>query len=306
MWFFKHDKQLNNDKKGLCVSVGELLEQQKYLPYLSLRNNITTNKSGDVKSPFKGRGIEMEEVREYTFGDDIRDINWRITARKNEPYTNVYNEEKDRQIIVVLDFSSSMIFGTKNELKSVCVAKVAALLGWMSIKNKDRFGVLIYDGNNTTYIKPQNNHKNLMNIFQAIAKHSCEALSNSKLADISDALKFLEINQKGQGSIFILSDFHNFNENGFKKMATLSKRNKIYCVNIFDVIEDIPPINGEYRAQFAGKDIAFSTNNEKFRDVYKDYFSQNREYFRKNCQKFSMKYLEIRTDLPIFKQLRLI
>jgi uncharacterized protein (DUF58 family) len=306
MLFFKNSSKTDNDKKGLCVSVEELIEQQRYLPYLSLKNNVTTNKSGDVKSPFKGRGIEMEEVREYIFGDDIRDINWRITARKNEPYTNVYSEEKDRQIIVVLDFSSSMIFGTRNELKSVCVAKVAALLGWMSIKNKDRFGVLIYDGNNTTYLKPQNNHKNLMAIFQSIAKHSCEALTDSKIGDISEALKFLEFHQKGEGSIFILSDFHNFDENGFRKISALSKRNKIYCVNIFDVIEDIAPVNGEYKAQFDGKEVLFSTDAEKFKDIYKEYFSQHRENFRKNCQKFSCRYLEIRTDLPIFKQLQLI
>lgn len=170
--FGKNSNVLQQDKlKGLAVSVTELIEQQRYVPYLSMSENMmTSDRAGDVKSVFKGRGMEFEEVRAYNFGDDIRDIDWRVTARKAEPYTKVFREEKDREIVVLLDLSASMVFGTKNELKSVTAAKLAALIGWMSIRNKDRFGLLMYDGKNTTYYKPQNNQKALMMMFKAIAE----------------------------------------------------------------------------------------------------------------------------------------
>ncbi|MBR1904010.1 MAG: DUF58 domain-containing protein, partial [Alphaproteobacteria bacterium] len=145
-----------NELKGLAVIVQELIEQQRYVPYLSMSENLmTSDKSGDMKSVFKGRGMEFEEVRAYNFGDDIRDIDWRVTARKSEPYTKIFREEKDREIVVLLDLSSSMVFGTKEELKSVTAAKLAALIGWMTIRNKDRFGLLLFDGQKTTYYKPQ-------------------------------------------------------------------------------------------------------------------------------------------------------
>ena len=168
LFFRKNEKQ--KEKNGLTVTIPELIAQQQYLPYLSRRHNfLTSNQAGDVKSAFKGRGIELEEVRAYNFGDDIRDIDWRVTARKSEPFTKVYAEEKDRIITVVLDLSASMIFGTRHELKSVTAAKIAALLGWLAVRNKDRFGFVIFDGKNVNYFKPQNNLKNLMAVFNKIA-----------------------------------------------------------------------------------------------------------------------------------------
>lgn len=308
MGLFSKNKQQTapNYGKGLFVTAEELIEQQKNLPYLSLKqHNITANRAGDVKSAFKGRGMELEEVRAYTFGDDIRDINWRITARKSEPYTKIYSEEKDRVITVVLDLSASMIFGTRNELKSVTAAKIAALLGWMSIQNKDRFSLLVYDGSEIRYFKPQNNRKNLMIMFNAISNTSQKVLESTSMGDLAQALETLEYHQKGQGTIFILSDFYHFNNEGFKKIAALSKRNQVYCVNIFDVMEEVPPLIGQYAAEYAGKKVVFNTSTAKFRREYQQYFAQNRENIKKNCQKFLCRYIEIRTDVPIFKQLRL-
>lgn len=306
MLFFKKDKK-QNDKTGLAVTVPELIEQQRYLPYLSRRHDfLTSSRAGNVKSAFKGRGIELEEVRAYNFGDDIRDIDWRITARKSEPFTKVYAEEKDRVITVVLDLSSTMVFGTKKELKSVTAAKITALLGWLSVRNKDRFSLLIYDGANSYYFKPQGSVKSLMSMFAKIAEISNNILLNSYDGSLNDALNSLEYRQKGQGTIFILSDFYGFDNIKFKSIAALAKNNKVYCVDIFDVLEEVAPPSGDYKAAYKGQEIVFSSQSEKFKLEYQKYFAQNRENIRRNCQKFLCKYLEIRTDVPIFKQLQLI
>lgn len=294
----------HNERKGLAVTVPELIEQQRYVPYLSMSDNhLTSDMAGDVKSVFKGRGMEFEEVREYAFGDDIRDLDWRVTARKSEPYTKVYREEKDREIVVLLDLSASMIFGTKNELKSVTAAKLAALIGWMTLKNKDRFGLLLFDGQNTTYYKPQNNQKSLMMLFQAIADKTQTVLEQNYNGNISSALKMFELSHKGRGTFFILSDFQQMDADSFKNIATLAKRHQIYCLHIFDVLEEIAPADGIYAAQDDKQKVVFNSATEKFKTAYQQYFAAKRQQLRQNCRKFNCKYLEIRTDRPIFKQL---
>jgi len=306
--FFFGKKAQEDDESGLVVTLEELVAEQKNLPYVALKQKRpASNRSGDVKSAFKGRGMELEEVRAYTFGDDVRDIDWRITARKSEPFTKVYNEEKDRVMTVVLDMSASMVFGTRKELKTVTAAKIAALLGWMSLHNKDRFGMLIYDGRQTSYFKPQGSIKGLMSIFNKIVAVSRQVIAeNMPEGGLSEALKVLEYNQKGQGTVFILSDFYNFDNEKFRNIAALSKRHKVYCIHIFDVLEDIAPANGDYRAEYNGQKITFNSSSGAFKQAYQQYFAQNRESIKKNCQKFLCKYIEIRTDVPVFKQLRLL
>ena len=250
--------------------------------------------------------MEFEEVREYIFGDDVRDIDWRVTARRQEPYTKIFNEEKDREITVMLDFSASMVFGTKNELKSVSAAKLAAMLGWRTIRNKDRFGLLIYTGKDILYFKPQNNLANLMSVFNKIAETSREILNENHIGDISEALKFLEYRQKGAGTIFIISDFYHFGADKFQKIAALSKRQKVYCINVFDRVEELAPPDGVYAAQYDVDKVIFDSGREDFRRTYMEYFFTQRQNLKKNCQKFLCGYVEIRTDVPIFKQLTLV
>lgn len=291
---------------GLAVTIDDLIAEQKYLPYLSLKGNYVTSKNvGNVKSVFKGRGLEFEEVRAYMFGDDIRDIDWRVTARKFTPYTKVFSEEKDREIIVFLDLSATMVFGTRRELKSVTACRVAALLGWLTLRNKDRFGILIYDGKHTFYVKPQNNSQSLMYIFRKIAQISQNILKQSYAGDISEALDLLEYHRKGRNTIFIISDFFNYNKTKSEKIAMLAKKSKLYCINIFDVVEEVAPREGVYAAQYDNQKVIFNSGTADFRASYYNYFKENREKIKKNCQKFLCKYIEIRTDVPFFKQLRL-
>ena len=291
---------------GLAVTTEDLIAEQKYLPYLSLKNNYATSmNAGNVKSAFKGRGLEFEEVRAYMFGDDVRDIDWRVTARKLAPYTKVFSEEKDRQITVLLDLSATMVFGTRRELKSVTACRIAALIGWLTLHNKDRFGILIYDGKHKIYVKPQNNPKSLMYIFNKIAQTSQEILNKSYSGDISEAMNLLEYHQKGRNTIFIISDFFNYNQSKSEKLATLAKKSQLYCINIFDVVEEVAPSEGVYAAQYADQKVVFNSGTPDFRTSYHKYFKENREKIKKNCQKFLCKYIEIRTDVPFFKQLRL-
>ena len=309
--FFKKKKEEENKLKGLCVTVEDLVSLKKYLPYIRQRhNNITSYQAGDIRSAFKGRGMELEEVRAYGYGDDVRDIDWRVTARKGDVYTKIFAEEKDREVYAVLDLSPYMLFGTKKELKSVSAAKLVALLGWQSIVNKDRFGLLLFNGYETRFFKPQNNQRNLMAVFKAIAHASHDVLyldkQSDEMKDLSAPLQFLQYNLKSKAQIFIISSFGDVSDSTKKILATLSRRCRVYCVNIFDILEDEAPEDGEYAAAYDGKKIIFNTFSDKYKKTYAGYFAEKRKNMETFCKRWGGHYLDIRTDRPLYRQLKII
>jgi len=309
LMFFKKENTSENKTNGLYVSVSELIEQKKYLPYIKRRHNhITSDKVGDIRSAFKGRGMELEEVRAYGFGDDVRDIDWRVTARKNDTYTKVFSEEKDREVYVILDLSPYMLFGTKKELKSVAAAKLAALLGWQSLTNKDRFGLILCTGKETKVFKPQSNQKNLMAIFNAISEASLDAIQSAKEdtsnVNITESLQLLRFAIKSHATLFILSDFKYIT--ALKALVALTKRCQIYCIDIYDVIEEVPPQSGEYSAEYNGEKLVFDSSPETFKRAYYYYFADKRKNMENFCKRFGCHYLNIRTDRPLYKQLKIL
>lgn len=289
----------SEDGKGLFVTIDDLIAQRRYAYQWQVANlnRFTTDHAGDVKSLFKGRGMEFEEIRAYTFGDDVRDIDWRVTARKQVPYTKLYAEEKDREVYVLLDFSSQMLFGTKYELKAVTAAKVTARIGWQCLKNKDRFGVVLFNGREPVLFKAQNSQANMMLIFKQIAQASQQAVEDvSQTTFAEDYLKksinLLEKTIKHRAIVFIISDFADLSEETRKVMAMLSKKAKVTCVNILDCLEKEPPLAGEYMAQQSGQQLVFSSGSEPFREEYVRYFAQKHQQLKDFCHRFHLDYIE--------------
>lgn len=295
---------------GLFVTLEELIEQKQYIAYLrnSHQKLAASNQVGDVKSAFKGRGVELEELRAYTFGDDTRDIDWRVTARKLTPFTRLYAEEKDREIYVLLDLSPTMVFGTKKELKSVAAAKIAALIGWLCLENKDRFGIMIFDGYQTYFYKPRNSRASMMVIFKKIAEISESVLEKSlkKAETLSKVVKMLRNQLKNQATIFMVSDFSSFDESLQQNLAQLAKKSRVYCLDVFDVLEEETPPPGEYMvASEKGKKLVFNTENATFDGEYSQYFAAKRLVIKNFCHKFKARYLGVRTDRELYKQLKI-
>ena len=291
----------------------ELVSLKKYLPYIRRRhNNITSYQAGDIRSAFKGRGMELEEVRAYGYGDDVRDIDWRVTARKGDVYTKVFAEEKDREVYAVLDLSPYMVFGTKKELKSVSAAKLAALLGWQSLLNKDRFGLILFDGKNSRFFKPQNNQRNLMAIFKAIADASMATLQESaetredNISDLSVPLQFLQYNLKSKAQIFIISNYNHISDDTKKTVVALNRRRRVYCVNVYDLLEETAPEDGEYSAEYEGQKLIFNTFSPDFKKAYAEYFAEKRKNMEDFCRRLGCHYINIRTDRPLYNQLKIL
>lgn len=266
---------------GLYVSLDELMSLRRYARCLTTtrtRRSYTDN-VGDLRSAFKGRGIEMEEIREYGFGDDVRDIDWRVTARKEKPYTKIYAEERDYEIWVWLDLSPRMLFGSKTELKSVTAAKTAALLGWESLHDHARFGCLIFDGRAIHVFKPQNDRRNIMAILQKIAEISKTALTNptDDPALRLKALHRLNSLVKNQAGVFILSALTDWNDSYTTALSALAKKTRLYAVNFSDELEKKAPPAGQYMVEYNGDKLVFDSSSKSYRQAYEDYFAKKIE-----------------------------
>lgn len=297
-----------DENKGLVATLEDLMEQRRNVRYLHLKTKLhSSTMAGDVKSAFKGRGIEMEEIRSYAFGDDVRDMDWRVTARKNSPYTKIYAEERDREIYVLLDLSASMVFGTRNELKSVTASKAAALLGWMAQENNDRFGAYIFDGEKNWQFKPQQNRAQLLAVFNKIAAVNRDIVKRKVAPDgLNKALNLMVKGLKSRATAFVISDFSSFGEDEKKALAALSKKAAVFCLNIYDILEEQAPLPGEYMVVDGAQNLVFDSRPQAFRTEYGRFFAEKKMKIRDFCRKFNCRYVEIRTDIPITKQMKII
>jgi len=299
-------KEPEAEAAGLTADFKELAAVKRYAPSLKefqFRQN--TLQAGDARSAFKGRGIELEEVRAYAYGDDLRDIDWRVTARKNQPFTKLYAEEKDREVYVWLDLSAAMRFGTRHELKSVTAAKTAALLGWFTLENKDRFGVAIFDGRKTLIFQPNRTYDHLLAILKKVAQISQDTLHETVDSDTAEhSLQLLQKRISRRAIVFILTTFDDFGPKYQQVVSAISRFNELYLVNIYDALEGIAPPAGEYPVRYGNERQLLHSGGREFAEKYNLYFAKKRELVRHFCAKFNCRYREIRTDIPIHKQLR--
>ena len=297
---------LKTDMSGLKVSFNELTEIKRYVPYLKgFDFKASSNKVGDFKSSFKGRGMEFEEVRAYTYGDDVRDIDWRVTARKNQPFTKLYAEEKDREVYVWVDLSSNMRFGTKKELKSVTAAKVAALLGWFALANRDRFGLIVFDGNKTHTFEAKRNYEHLLILLKKIEQISADTLHQTN--ESQKSFKSLQLAHKKIGRkaiVFLVGGFLSFEDELKREISAFAQNNDVCLINIYDVLEDLAPPKGEYLAKYKDLEQLLVSSGQKYEEDYQKYFLNKRQNVKDFCSKFNCKYRQIRSDLPIYEQLR--
>ncbi len=270
---------------ALFASLDDLIAQKDALKldYKTKVLKASGFDNGEIKSKFKGRGLELEEIREYVFGDDIRDIDWRVSARKNDPYTKIYSVERDVETYIFLDLSQRMVFGTQNELKSVSACKMAALLGWLALENKDKLGVVIYDGSKTYFYKSRSGVKQFMAILNSIAKISKQIL-DIKVDEVSidDSLALLQQNIKSDGVCFVISDFAWFEDKYKDKLVAILKKSNTSLIKISDVLERYAPPVGNYLAEYGDEKVLINST-PKYQENYQAHFLEKEKTLEDFC-----------------------
>lgn len=189
--------------------------------------------AGTYRSAFKGRGMEFEEVREYIPGDEIRHIDWNVTARMNQPYVKNFREEREMTVMLVVDISSSTYFGTKQELKKELIAELGALIAFSAIKNQDKVGLILFSDQVDEYLPPKKGTRHVLRVIRELLMPSQVAKKGSNIAN---ALEFLGKVQNKSVITFLISDF--LSEDFSKQYRLLAQKQDLIAIRVFDPAEE--------------------------------------------------------------------
>ncbi|MCR5573197.1 MAG: DUF58 domain-containing protein [Bacteroidaceae bacterium] len=262
-----------------------------------LSNNIF---AGEYHSAFKGRGMAFSEVREYQYGDDIRDIDWNVTARFHKPYVKVFEEERELTVMLLVAVSGSLDFGTVKQMKKDMVTEIAATLAFSAMQNNDKIGVIFFSDKIEKFIPPKKGRKHILYIIRELIDFQ----PDSRLTDIGMGLQYLTNVMKRRCTAFILSDF--IDRKDFKNAMTIAnQKHDVVAVQVYDRrLEELPAV-GLMRVKDAetGVEQWIDTSSKAVRKAHHDWWIAQKTALADVFQKSNVDSVSIRTDQDYVKSL---
>ena len=224
--------------------------------------------AGEYHSAFKGRGMTFSEVREYQYGDDIRNIDWNVTARHNRPYVKIFEEERELTVMLMIDVSASRNFGTISKLKKNQITEIAAVLAFSAIQNNDKIGVIFFSDKIEKFIPPKKGRTHILHIIRELIDFYPE----DKQTDIEQALEYMTNSIKKRCTCFVISDFiyeHDFAH----ALAIANRKHDVVALRVYDLRENqLPPVGMMYlRDAETGEQMWVDTSDKKLREAYEKY-----------------------------------
>ena len=255
--------------------------------------------AGEYHSAFKGRGMAFSEVREYQYGDDIRNVDWNVTARFNHPYIKIYEEERELTVMLLVDVSGSRNFGTVSQLKKNMITEISAVLSFSAIQNNDKIGVIFFSDHIEKFIPPKKGRQHILHIIRELINFQ----PTSKKTNIADALRYFTNAIKKRSTAFIISDF--IDEGYEDALKICNKKHDLIALNIYDIREtELPPV-GLLRLYDAetGKQIWVDSNSRKIRNHYASWWSNEQARLNDILLRSGIDWVSIRTDEDYVKPL---
>lgn len=262
-----------------------------------LSNNIF---AGQYHSAFKGKGMSFSEVREYQYGDDVRDIDWNVTARYNKPFVKVFEEERELTVMLLIDVSNSLDFGTVKQLKKDMVTEIAATLAFSAIQNNDKIGVIFFSDRIEKFIPPKKGRKHILYIIRELLDFKPE----SKRTDIKIAVEYLTNVIKKRCTTFMISDF--IDENDFRNALTIANRkHDIVAIQVYDRrMAELPDVGlMKVRDAETGHEQRIDTSSRALRRAHNDWWIQRQGVLNETFTKSNVDSVSIRTDQDYVKSL---
>ncbi len=249
--------------------------------------------SGEYHTSFKGRGMTFSEVRQYQFGDDVRAIDWNVTARYNEPYIKVFEEERELTMLLMVDISGSEGFGSKSQMKNEIVTEIAATMAFSATQNNDKIGLILFSDQIELYIPPKKGKSHVLRIIRELI----EFKPKSTKTDLSQALKFLSGTQKKKAIVFMISDFM-ANDDYEQTLKIASKKHDITGIRVFDIREEKMPNLGMVNMLDAetGETLLVNTGSKSVRLNYEKQYQDKTKYFRETFRKCGSGVVNTRVD----------
>jgi len=255
--------------------------------------------SGEYSSTFKGRGMSFSEVRDYQYGDDVRNIDWNVTARTGIPHIKVFEEERELTVMFLVDMSKSSFFGTQNQFKSEINTEICATLGFSALTNNDKVGAILFTDEVEKYIPPKKGRKHILRIIRELIYFE----PSGKGTNVSEALVYLNNIIKKRSIAFVLSDF---NDDGYDAPLNIAaRRHDIIGIKVFDDLEKELPNVGLIQSLDLETDqhLTIDTSSKKVRDQYSAHFESRYNYFYNTFKKSGSDILSINTKEDYVKHL---
>ncbi|MGB3591117.1 MAG: DUF58 domain-containing protein [Nonlabens sp.] len=231
---------------------------------------------GEYHSAFKGRGMTFSEVRQYQYGDDVRNIDWNVTARYNEPFIKVFEEERELTLMLVADVSGSTLFGTQEQLKKEIITEICATLAFSALQNNDKVGLLLFSDQVELFVPPKKGKFHILRIIRELLEYK----PASKTTDIGGALEFLGGVLKKKAIVFVMSDFIN---TGYQRsLQIIGRKHDVTGIRVYDQREASMPSMGlvQFMDQESGQTRMINTSASSVRRKYSAYHKESAAYFK--------------------------
>lgn len=256
--------------------------------------------AGAYHSAFRGRGMSFSEVREYSPGDDVRDIDWKVTARFGHPYVKVYEEERELTVMLLIDTSRSLDFGTRVQQGRTMVAEIAATLAFSALQNNDKVGALFFSDDVELFIAPKKGRKHVLHIIRQVLSYRPEGGGTN----LSAALSFLLNTQKKRSTSFLLSDFLDESDCE-KELRSAAHKHDLIAVQVYDAfLETLPKVGLLYvKDAETGYELLLDTDSRRQRDAHQRWWVNHQARLSESMAKAGVDLVKVRTDGDYVKEL---
>jgi len=261
-------------------------------------NSSKSTIGGRHLSAFRGRGMDFEEVRIYQAGDDIRSIDWRVTARTAKTHTKIFREEKERPVFLVVDQSSSMFFGSKVTYKSVMAAQLAALLAWATLRYQDRIGGIVFNSHQHAEIKPKRSKHALLGVLKQMVDFNQQLFDENRkpptfsLHKVFEKLRHLA---KPGSTLYIISDFAGYDAEAERLLYLLKRHTKVYAILIADSMEERLPAHPQLSLTDGIHKVLLNTGDKKLAEAYQQSFLEKQKFLETSFNKIGIQHYQIWT-----------
>jgi len=276
----------------------ELLKQVRQIE-IKTKGLVNQVFSGEYHSVFKGRGMEFSEVREYSFGDDVRNIDWNVTARFGHPFIKIFEEERELTVMLVVDLSGSLFFGTLEKTKQQIAAELSAILAFSALKNNDKVGLILFSDHIEKFVPPRKGKTHVLRIIRELLSFE----PKGKTTNIKTALEYLNNTIKKRSIVFFISDFI---DEGYEKILRIAgKKHDFIGIVLNDQKElEIPKIGlVKFQDAETGEERFIDTTDKNFQKQYNDYIQKSRDNRRSLFLSSRLDAIQINTHLPYIKPL---
>jgi len=304
-----HMADVTAPARGAYVELNELIALRFPARQLQLRRRKRALNvlAGPNKSNFRGRGIDFEEVRSYQPGDDIRGIDWRVTARTGSPHTKLFREERERPLLVAVDQRSGMFFGSSHCFKSVLAAQLASLIAWSGLDGGERVGGLVFNGTEHREIRPRRSRKTVLALLSHMADYNRDLPLDTASPSGSFAAMLTNLRRivRPGSSLFIVSDFRGAaDEHAREHLFQLAQHSEITAIACNDPLEAELPRAGRYAVTDGSQRSELNTADKSLRDTYQQHALEQRELLSTDLRRLGIPLLQATTDGAPFSLLQ--